>query len=121
MSTKTVSRIFPVPTYMLKDNTLYKVYKALLECADVYGRIYNSNEEIAKMIGVSETSSLVTTGINKLKSMGVVTRIKKTHRSERIGLRRILQLQPPYDKLSVAFQKQGSIPALDFLNEMRNL
>ena len=118
---KVASRIFPVPTYMLKDNNLFKVYKALLECADVYGRIYNSNEEIAQMIGVSETSSVVTTNINKLKSMGVVERIKKTSRAEKIGLKRIRQLRSPYDKLSAAFQKQGSIPATEFLKEMRNL
>lgn len=121
MSTKVASRIFPVPTYMLRKNNLFKVYKALLECADVYGRIYASNEEISKMIGVSETSSVVTTNINKLKSMGVVERIKKTSRSHKIGLNRILQLRPPYDKLSVAFRKHGSIPAMDFLEEMRNL
>jgi DNA-binding Lrp family transcriptional regulator len=118
---KTVSRIFPVPTYMFKDNTLYKVYKALLESADVYGRIYASNEEIAEMVGKTTKSSTVTTSINKLKSMGVVTRIRKTSRAEKIGLKRILQLCPPYDKLSAAFQKQGSIPATEFLKEMRNL
>ncbi len=121
MSTQKISRIFPVPTYMIKDNTLFKIYKALLECADVYGRIYTTNEEISRMIGVSETSTVVTTGISKLKDMGVVERIKKTSRSHKIGLKRILQLCPPYDKLSVAFQKQGSIPATDFLKEMRNL
>jgi predicted transcriptional regulator len=118
---KVTSRIFPVPTYMLKDHTVYKVYKALLECADPYGRIYATNEEIAAMIGVSITSTTVTTGINKLKNMGVVERIKRTSRSERIGLKRILQLRPPYDKLSEAFKKHGPIKSMDFLNEMRNL
>lgn len=115
------SRIFPVPTYMIKDNNLFKIYKALLECADAYGRIYNSNEEIARIIGVSETSTVVTTGINKLKAMGVVERIKKTSRAHKIGLHRILQLMPPYDKLAVIFQKQGSIPSMDFIEEMRNM
>lgn len=118
---KSASRIFPVPTYMIKDNTIFRVYKALLESADVYGRIYISNEEIARMVGVAEASSTITTAVNKLKSMGVVMRIKKTSRTDKIGLKRVLQLCPPYDKLSEAFKKQGSIPATDFLKEMRNL
>lgn len=121
MSTKVSSRIFPVPTYMIKDNTVFKVYKALLESADEYGRIYITNEEIAKMIGVSETSSVVTTSVNKLKSMGVVERIRKTARSEKIGLKRILQLKYPYDKLAPVFQRRGSINAMDFMEVMRNL
>lgn len=121
MTTKVQSRIFPIPTYMVKNNTVFKVYKALLESADEYGRIFVTNEEIAKMVGVSPTSSVVTTSVNKLKSMGVVERVKKNGRKDKIGLNRILQLCYPYDALAPVFQKRGSLKAYDFLEVMRNL
>lgn len=121
MSTKVQSRIFPVPTYMFKDNTMFKVYKALLESADEYGRIYITNDQIAQMVGVRATSSSITTCVNKLKSMGVVERVRKKGRNDKIGLTRILQLCYPYDKLAPIFQKRGSLNAVDFLEVMRNL
>ncbi|MCB5288220.1 MAG: hypothetical protein LHW64_10535 [Candidatus Cloacimonetes bacterium] len=121
MSLKKLSHIFPVPINMFEDNTNYKIYIALLNNADDTGRVTLSNIEISKIIGVSETSTSVTTGVNILKSMGVVERIKKSSRAEKIGFKRILQLKPPYDKLALVFQKQGSIHPLDFLEKMRNL
>lgn len=121
MSKKVTSTIFPVPTYMVEDNTIYKVYVTLLKFADINGQIRLSNEEISNMIGVSEHSSVVTTSVNKLKSMGVVERLKKSSRTDMIGLKRILQLKSPYDKLAFVFQREGSIQAKDFLKEMRNL
>ena len=113
------SRIFPVPTYMIKDLTIYKVYKVMLEHADYYGRITLSNEEIAKIIKISPTSSTITTSVNKLKEMGVVKRIVREKNSrEKTGMTRTLQLCQPYDRIAQLFKQGGPIQAEEFLSKI---